>query len=236
MNQSDASNRRNPPLWDHQRVPLRALRSSVQSLVDQELRPGPGTTVVDLGCGDRPYEDLFVSRGAKYLGCDLGEGDFIQITPGRPVPLATGSADIVVSFQVLEHVEDLDWYLSEAKRLLKPDGVLLLSTHGTWLFHPHPTDFRRWTRMGLTHELTSRGFEVTRTEALLGPLAWTTQFRLLGMRHALMAIPVAGRLILRPLAAFMNLRMMLEDAVTPRAIREDNASMYVTLSRHKAAS
>ena len=76
------------------------------------------------------------------------------------MPLPDGCAKVIVSFQVLEHVWDLDWYFSEIRRLLAPGGTLLLSTHGTWLYHPHPTDFRRWTREGLRMELSSRGFVV----------------------------------------------------------------------------
>ena len=43
------------------------------------------------------------------------------------------SADLALSFQVLEHVRDLQTYFSEARRVLRQDGSLLLSTHGTWL-------------------------------------------------------------------------------------------------------
>jgi hypothetical protein len=38
-----------------------------------------------------------------------------------------------------------------------------------------------------------------------------------------------GQLILFPVACFMNLRMVVEDSVTPVAIRDVNASVYVTL-------
>jgi SAM-dependent methyltransferase len=234
MNQSEASDRKNPRWWDHQRQPLRALRKSVVAMVESVIRPAAGMTIVDLGCGDRPYEDLFTDRGATYVGCDIGPGEHVEITPGARVPLDDNSADAVVSFQVLEHVGDLDWYLGEAHRVLKPTGVMLLSTHGNWLYHPHPTDFRRWTREGLIRELELRSFDVFETDALMGPLAWTTQFRLLGIRHALLSVPVAGPLLLRPIATFMNLRMVIEDAVTPKHIREQNASVYVTLSRKKS--
>jgi SAM-dependent methyltransferase len=223
-----------PRLWHHDWHHLVNLRDDLQVVLRKHELPRPGDRVLDLGCGDRPYESWFRRPGCEYFGCDLGEGADVRIEPGRSLPLADGSADGVVSFQVLEHVWDLDWYLGECYRLLKPGGWLLLSTHGTWLYHPHPTDFRRWTRDGLERELTSRGFTLETLRGSVGPLAWTTQFRLLGLRHLLLKVPVLGRLLLGPLACLMNLRMVLEDALTPTSIRDVNASVYVTLSRKPA--
>ena len=154
------------------------------------------------------------------------------MTPGRRLDAADGAAAGVVSFQVLEHVWDLDWYLGECRRLLEPGGWLLLSTHGVWPYHPHPTDFRRWTRDGLRAELESRGLEIVAFRGLLGPLAWTTQIRALGFRHVLLAIPVV-RLITPLVIWLMNVRIAVEEMVTPDAIREENASIYVALCRRR---
>ena len=126
---------------------------------------------------------------------------------------------------------DLGGYLGECRRVLRPDGWLLLSTHGTWLYHPHPTDFRRWTEAGLVGELEAHGFNVERITGLIGPLAWTTLFRLLGYREALRRIPLLGAFVLPVLTTLMNLRMELEDAVTPASMRQTNACIYVVVAR-----
>ena len=106
-----------------------------------------------------PYADLFTARGVTYRGADLGSAQDVEIRADGTLAAVDGSADLVVSFQVLEHVRDIDTYLREAKRVLRDDGLLLLSTHGTWLYHPHPEDHRRWTRQGLIAELELRGFD-----------------------------------------------------------------------------
>jgi SAM-dependent methyltransferase len=230
MRPDGGSRRSSPPWWDHQRHPLARLRRELETFVRDALSLAPGDRVVDLGCGDAPYRSLFVERGVEYVCCDIEGSDVVPLQPGRPVPLDDGSAAVVVSFQVLEHVWDLDWYLGEAHRLLKPGGRLLLSTHGTWLYHPHPSDFRRWTRDGLVREVETRGFDLVRVSGVVGPLAWTTQFRLLGIREALLRVPLLGRALLVPVAALMNARMAAEDWITPSRIREENASIYVTLS------
>jgi SAM-dependent methyltransferase len=234
MNEPGAK-RLTPRWWrDHDWYVLRHLRQGIEDALDRPGVLSAGNRVVDLGCGDRPYEPLFRDRRAKYVGADLGEAAEVRIEPGRPLALPEGSADGVVSFQVLEHVWDLDWYFAECRRLLAPGGWLLLSTHGTWLYHPHPADFRRWTRDGLLREMTGRGFEVEHVDAIAGPLAWTTLFRLLGLRHALLKLPVLGRLLLAPCVGLMNLRMVLEDAITPASLRETNACVYLVLARKSA--
>jgi SAM-dependent methyltransferase len=221
-----------PRLWHHGYYPLRRLRDAIEQTLAAHGIAKPGEQVLDLGCGDRPYAPLF--SHCKYVGCDIDGPVDVKLTPGAPVPLPDGCADGIVSFQVLEHVWDLDWYLGECRRLLKPGAWLMLSTHGVWLYHPHPTDFRRWTRDGLLRELAARGFESAGVRPIVGPLAWTTYFRLLGLREALRRLPVLGPAMLAPLATFMNARMVIEDRVTPEAIRADNAAIYVTLSRRAA--
>jgi SAM-dependent methyltransferase len=210
------------------------LRRQIDLELDATLHPQTGEVVVDMGCGDMPYRSLIEARGARYVGCDLGPAAPVEITPGLPVALDEAGAGVVVSFQVLEHVWDLAWYLGECRRLLRPGGALLLSTHGTWLYHPHPTDYRRWTRDGLVKEIEAHGFTVERITGLIGPLAWTTNFRLLGYREVLRRIPVIGALVLPLLVMMMNIRMELEDAVTPSIIRETNACIYVVVARPTA--
>jgi SAM-dependent methyltransferase len=68
--------------------------------------------------------------------------------------------DLVLSTQVLEHCRNPDRYLSEALRVLKPAGKLILSTHGLFEEHACPYDFFRWTADGLRAVVESNGFTV----------------------------------------------------------------------------
>lgn len=225
--------RLDPPFWQHDAYTLNrladTLRATLRTLTP--LSTGSERQAVDLGAGEAPYRPLFEAAGYRYTPCDLGESATVRIEPGRPVPLQTGCADTVLSFQVLEHVWNLDWYLGEARRLLREDGRLLLSTHGTWLYHPHPTDFRRWTRDGLVAELRERGFEILTIEGLVGPLAWTTQFRAMGLHHLLRGVPVAGPVLAGLVGSVMHARMWVEDRITPRAWIDTNAAVYLVVAR-----
>jgi len=222
-----------PRIWHHDWHHLRELRRGLEGKISNLLKDLPNdATIVDYGAGDTPYRDLFTNHPERnYLSCDLDPDAEIPLASGGRLPLDDQSADAVVSFQVLEHVPDCDLYLGECRRVLRPRGRLLLSTHGTWLYHPHPTDFRRWTRDGLLLEVERSGFEVESIVGLVGPLAWTTQFRLFGYREVLLKIPFVGVVLVPLLCAVMNLRMVLEEWLTPNSIRQDNACVYVLSAR-----
>lgn len=224
----EGGRRLRPRIWDYNYYGMALLGRAFRELIDRYLPTGGGSTVVDLGCGTRPYEPLFAGR-ARYVGVDVGPNPKadVLIEPGRPAPLPDASADMVLSTQVLEHVVDVDGYLSECQRLLKPGGALLLSTHGFWLYHPYPTDVRRWTCWGLRHEIEKHGLKVEWQRGCLGPLAYTTQLRLQLLRGVLyqagrIAAPVIGLV-----SVLSQVLMMIEDRITPSQVRQENAAYYV---------
>jgi SAM-dependent methyltransferase len=224
------SNRRaKPRIWNTDWLILRELSSILGDQVERRLPHG--SQLVDLGCGAMPYRSMMLQHGIRYVGADIdGAGDLLIGRDGQ-VPLADGSIDAIMSIQVLEHVDDLDAYCAEICRLLRPAGTLLLSTHGTWLYHPHPRDLRRWTRTGLGNELAHRGLAVEETVSIVGPLATTTIIRLTGFAFVLCKLPLVGGLMAGALAVLMNLRAMLEDKITPPSIRDDNACVYFVRAR-----
>lgn len=230
---NDALRRRAPRIWDTDWMVLRRLTNGIETQARQHV--ARGATMVDLGCGSMPYRELITGLGISYVGADIGgDADLLIDAQGR-VAMDDAGADAVLSVQVLEHVRDLDSYCAEIRRLLKPDGTLLLSTHGTWLYHPHPEDHRRWTRTGLVHDLGTRGFETLALEPMVGPLATTTLIRLAGFAFVLRRIPLVGRLLAGSLAALMNIRAVVEDAITPAQMRLDNACVYLVHARKRAA-
>lgn len=223
--------RETPKIWRHDAYTLLQLKKAVLAAVSSLERAFDARNVLDFGAGTAPYKKIFINHGFRYATSDIeGDHDYL-VVPGEELPCEPAVFDVVVSFQVLEHVWDLDWYFSAARRVLKKDGKLMLSTHGVWLYHPHPTDFRRWTRDGLINEIESRGFVVEKVFPVVGPLAWTTQFRLLAYNFVFQKISV----FFRPLVLFFNMfsyfRMLFEDRITPSDVTEKNASTYLVIAR-----
>jgi len=73
-------------------------------------------------------------------------------TEGGPVPLSAGTADVVTSFTVLEHVPDELEALAEMRRILRPGGKLIITVPNRWwIFETHGADLPLlpWNRVPL---------------------------------------------------------------------------------------
>ena len=107
---------------------------------------------LDLGSFSSPFREKIWSMGARLISFDISRdgGRLPDVVGfGEELPFASDSFDMVLCTQVLEHVSDPWLVVSEARRVLKPRGVLLLSTHGIWIRHGCPNDNWRFTSDGL---------------------------------------------------------------------------------------
>jgi SAM-dependent methyltransferase len=216
-----------PRFWQPDWLVLREMARVLRGVIADPALGLRGARVLDFGCGTRPYEPWFAAAGARYSGADIDVAHEVRIRQDGGLDCADGEFDLVASFQVLEHVWDVGGYLREARRVTREGGWLLLSTHGNWLYHPHPRDYRRWTAEGLQREVESHGFRLVRMEPVVGPLALTTIFRSLGLARVLKPFPPLAALT----AMFCNVQAWVEDRITPRAITAVNACTYIALFR-----
>lgn len=126
--------------------------------------------VVDLGCGERAYEEFILKTADKYIGVDWSESihehkaDIISDL-NQPLQIDSQQADTVISFSVLEHLNEPQVMLESAYNLLKPGGKLIIQVPFQWRVHEAPHDYYRFTPFGLKHLLTKAGF----TEIVIFP-------------------------------------------------------------------
>ena len=205
---------------------LTRLRQEMEHVIAGDLPESNGDLlVVDLGCGKMPYRPLFEAAGCRYLGADLPGNGIAELTIGDDgrVQFEDGGADVVVSTQVLEHVDEPSAYLAEAWRCLRPGGRIVLSTHGYWMYHPDPGDYWRWTASGLKRTVEMAGFTVVRLSGVVGLGASGLQLLQDG------TIGCIPRVLRKPYAYLINRSMYVADRVTTGASRAKDAAVFIVI-------
>lgn len=123
--------------------------------------------MLDYGCGSMQYRSLF-SNISQYIGLDIAGAEQNGFVPdkdivyydGKHVPFEDNYFDSAIAIEVFEHVEDVEYGFKELSRILKKDGILLLTVPMTFPLHLEPWDFRRFTIHGLKKMLEDNGFDV----------------------------------------------------------------------------
>ena len=99
-----------------------------------------GGVLVDLGCGSGTALDALCGFYEHAIGLDVSTARleerirpiqgwrFVEADLNRPFPLPSEHARAVLANQVIEHVTDPYHFVSEARRILLPGGILVLAT------------------------------------------------------------------------------------------------------------
>lgn len=120
-------------------------------------------SLLDIGCGNKPYELWMKNKVTEYIGCDIVQssaGKVDVLCAANQIPIENERFHTIFSSQTIEHVEDTQGMVNEAFRLLKNDGYFILSGPFYWHLHEEPYDFYRFTKHGFRYILEKAGFEV----------------------------------------------------------------------------
>ena len=153
----------------------------------------PGERVLDLGCGAGRFTGALRDAGADAIGVDIADAALTRARRNVPgadfrrfdgaIPLRHGEADLVWCSEVLEHVPDTISLLTEIRRVLRPEGRVLLTvpdhgrlkrtlialTHFDAHYDPQGEHLRFYTRRSLTRALRATGFADVGLRPLGGP-------------------------------------------------------------------
>ena len=162
----------------------RVLARSLDALVRTGEKPGRALDIGAAGGGntrvlrDRNWDATALEYGEEGAGVARGRGLPVIRGDAIALPMADEAVDLVVAYDVLEHIEDDKSAVREIARVLRPGGTALVavpcdmelwSEHDTAVGH-----FRRYDRDGLLNLLSSAGLrieEVRSWNVLLRPVA-----------------------------------------------------------------
>lgn len=135
--------------WYKQIAPQKGVRT-VRILLDYKDKKAK---VLDLGCGTGLTLSVIAKTFPNSVGCEIGKKEVVAtreilkevgvkipviLYDGNHLPFADNNFDIVTSVEVYEHVDKPQVMLKEIKRVLKPGGILLISTaNKLWPIEPH---------------------------------------------------------------------------------------------------
>ena len=101
---------------------------------------GRGAGITDEHCRFRRELQMLRGRCAELVGCDIDPvvldnphvDRAVVLEPGKPLPFADGSFDLIFCSYVFEHVADPSFVSGELLRILKPGGYLCALTPNKW--------------------------------------------------------------------------------------------------------
>jgi len=153
-------------------------KTMLRSLMNRRIsRVGLYGDVIDIGGGFNPeYHNFFKkdpNKPAKFVVVDLKDSADKKINLETDhLPFSDYSADYVLMFNLLEHVYNHMFVVSEAFRILKSSGRLIGFVPFLVNYHPDPHDYFRYTKEALMKIFSSAGFsEINIEEIGRGPFA-----------------------------------------------------------------
>jgi ubiquinone/menaquinone biosynthesis C-methylase UbiE len=131
--------------------------------------------LLDLGCGESPYRFLVNELNTTYFGADIADSDKFDYNKpeiahfdGKKIPFETDFFDVIICTEVLEHVDDYQTLINDMYRVLKPNGVALITIPWSARFHYIPYDFFRYSPTSLKKmfaqfntTISARGTDIT---------------------------------------------------------------------------
>jgi len=162
-------------------------------------------TILDVGCGKQPYADIYQKHYGRNICIDINRDNIAVdvIASAEVIPLHSETIDVILCTEVVEHVADPLKAISEMARLLRPDGMLLLTWPLHYSLHEMPYDFSRITEYGMAHLCQSCGLRIEnilRRGTIFAVIHTLCSHLTLNMIEYIKRMPIIG-VLFRPLGS-----------------------------------
>ena len=152
------------------------VRAMVRSLLSLTGGNGSLGKVLDLGCGTGALLDQLRGCSAELWGLDVSQEGLkfcairghkkLVLADATRVPFRQNYFDVITAIGLIEHLDDDQSFLYEVKRILKPNGVLILLTSSfpyLWSMHDTANEHkRRYYLRELNRQINDIGFQTIR--------------------------------------------------------------------------
>jgi SAM-dependent methyltransferase len=230
LRDTDRNKRLYPSITNSRYHIIIKMRKRMEWIIEKHVKNNhKNSKLVDYGCGIKPYYNFFSPYISKYIGADIEgnpDADLI-LSKDNTIPLNNNSVEILLSNQVLEHVDSPDLYLQECYRILKQDGLFIISSHGYWIYHPDPVDYWRWTSAGLQKIITLHGFNIVECTGVMGLSATSIH---LFQDSILCKLPAFFK---KPFIIVMQSIIRLIDKTQKQSDKNTDSSVYFIIAKKK---
>lgn len=156
------------------------LRTNLDFLAQTSLLKS-GDRILEIGCGIGTIVSELAGQGYDVRGTDISQvaieygrakypGVRLDVQPAEELPYESGTFDVVLSFDLFEHIARIDLHVAQVHRVLKPGGYYLFQTPNKWsnaIFETLSHKTLKWRRVHpslhtpgqLRRRLARHGFE-----------------------------------------------------------------------------
>lgn len=120
--------------------------------------PKPGALALDIGCGLMPPREMLEYAGYSYVGLDYKNDSAHILGNAHALPFQDDSFDLIISMNVLEHLQYPQVVYNNINRILK-NGCLFIGSVA-FLEPFHDNSFYHHTHVGTYNTLSTAGFRV----------------------------------------------------------------------------
>jgi 2-polyprenyl-6-hydroxyphenyl methylase/3-demethylubiquinone-9 3-methyltransferase len=175
-------------------------KKRIEALTEYLKECHKGKKILDIGCQSGWFCDYLYEEGFEPYGVDAKEDliengkrkyphiDFKVVDAEKSIPFPADYFDYIWAGDIIEHVGHTDRFVNEINRILRKDGMLILTTpyHGRLKnilialikfekhYDPEFQHYRFYTVKSLRNVLTKRGFNIEKIK-LLGNLPFLAQ-------------------------------------------------------------
>ena len=132
------------PLHKFNPLRIKYIKKNIisQYKLKNKIKPLSGISILDIGCGGGLLSEPMCRMGASVTGIDASIKNIkiaklhakknklkIDYLCSSPEKLATKKKfDVILNMEIVEHVEDVQFFLKSCSNLLKQDGIMFVAT------------------------------------------------------------------------------------------------------------